>query len=108
GVPGDTIVAWQAGGDAITGDYRRDAEDFSRQWRIGAEMLAFLPPKPSRSEEQGAAAAAILQRDRASRDKFLIAHVEMIYRSLPGEFAQVTRVEQLRHESAVLLPVSVQ
>ena len=28
---------------AVTGDYRRDAENFSRQWRIGAELIAHLP-----------------------------------------------------------------
>src|ERR1700684_1877525 len=95
GLPRDTIAAWRARGDAVTGDYRRDAEDFSRQWRIGAEMIAFLPPKPSRSEAQGAPAAAIMQRDRAAREKFLAAHVETIYRRLTGAFTHFKRVEQL-------------
>jgi thioesterase DpgC len=104
GVPHDTVAAWHASGDAVTGDYRRDAEGFSRQWRIGAEMLAFLPPKPSRNEAQSAAAAAILQRDRASREKFLASYVETIYRRLTGDFAHFKRVEQLLHDAAALLP----
>jgi thioesterase DpgC len=104
GLPRDTIAAWRAGDDAVTGDYRRDAEDFSRQWRIGAEMIAFLPPKPSRSEVQSMAAAAIMQRDRVSREKFLAIHIETIYRRLTGDFAHFKRVEQLLADAAVLLP----
>src|ERR1700722_3167843 len=104
GLPRDTIAPWGAGDDAVTGDYRRDAEDFSRQWRIGAEMIAFLPPKPSRSEAQSVAAAAIKQRDRASREKFLAVHIETIYRRLTGDFAHFKRVEQLLADAAVLSP----
>ena len=48
-----TVAAWLASDDAVTGDYRRDAENFSRQWRIGAELLAKLPPKPARSQAAG-------------------------------------------------------
>ena len=62
GLPQDSIAAWLDCNSAVSGDYRRDAEDFSRQWRIGAELIAQLPQKPSRSEAQSAAAAAIFTR----------------------------------------------
>ena len=71
GLPRDGIAAWQVNDDAMSGDYLRDAEDFSRQWRIGAELLAKLPAKLARSAAQVSAAAAILQRDRAAREDFL-------------------------------------
>jgi thioesterase DpgC len=104
GLPRDTIAAWRAGGDAVTDDYQRDAEDFSRQWRIGAEMIGFLPPKPSRSQAQSAAAAAIMERDRATHEKFLSAHVETIYRRLTGALAHFKRVEQLLQDAVALMP----
>jgi thioesterase DpgC len=104
GLPRDAIAAWRANDDVVGGDYRRDAEDFSRQWRIGAEMLAFLPVKPKRSAAEAAAATAILQRDRAARQKFLGTHVETIYRRLTDGFAKFKRVEHLVHDAAAVLP----
>ena len=65
GLPRAAVADWGGGDAAVTGDYRRDAEDFSRQWRIGTEMLLQLPPKNSRSEAQAVAAAEII-RDRKS------------------------------------------
>src|ERR1700689_3925554 len=50
GLPRETVAAWLASGGALAGDYRRDSENVSRQWRIGAELLAKLPPKPKRSQ----------------------------------------------------------
>lgn len=104
GLPRDGIAAWHANGDAVTGDYLRDAEDFSRQWRIGAELLAKLPAKPLRSAAQASAAAAILQRDRAAREKFLLVHAETIYRRLTHDFSKFVRVEHLVRDAAELVP----
>jgi thioesterase DpgC len=104
GLPRDAIAAWRANDDGLTGDYRRDAEDFSRQWRIGAEMLAFLPAKPRRSEAEAIAAAAILKRDRAARQRFLGAYVETIYRRLTDGMAKFKRVEHLVRDAATVLP----
>jgi (3,5-dihydroxyphenyl)acetyl-CoA 1,2-dioxygenase len=103
GLPREGIAAWQAN-DALTGDYLRDAEDFSRQWRIGAELLAKLPPKPARSAAQASAAAAILHRDRNAREKFLDAHTEAIYRRLTDDFTRFVRVEQLVRDVAAVVP----
>ncbi|MFY9762222.1 MAG: enoyl-CoA hydratase/isomerase family protein [Xanthobacteraceae bacterium] len=104
GLPRDGIAAWQVNDDAVSGDYLRDAEDFSRQWRIGAELLAKLPAKPARAAAQVSAAAAILQRDRAAREDFLRAHAETVYRRLTHDFTKFVRVEQLVRDAAVLLP----
>jgi (3,5-dihydroxyphenyl)acetyl-CoA 1,2-dioxygenase len=104
GLPRDGIAAWHAGDEAVSGDYRRDADNFSRQWRIGAELLAKLPGKPVRSAAQASAAAAIAQRDRTAREKFLGAHAETIYRHLTHDFTKFVRVEHLVHDAAALLP----
>jgi thioesterase DpgC len=100
----DPVAAWLAAGGALTGDYQRDAENFSRQWRSGADLLGRLPAKPARSEAQAAAAAAIFARERASRQKFLAVHVETLYRRLTGDLAKFKRVEDLVADAAVALP----
>jgi (3,5-dihydroxyphenyl)acetyl-CoA 1,2-dioxygenase len=104
GLPRDGIAAWRAGDEVVSGDYRRDAENFSRQWLIGAELLAKLPGKPARSAAQASAAAAIVQRDRSAREKFLGAHAEAIYRHLTHDFTKFVRVEHLVRDAAALLP----
>ena len=104
GLPQDGIAAWRSGDDIVSGDFRRDTENFSRQWRIGAELIAHLPAKPQRSAAQGAAAAAILQRDRAARESFLAAHAETAYRRLTGNLAKFVRVETLVRDVAAIVP----
>jgi len=104
GLPRDVVTAWRASGGAVDGDYARDGEKFSRQWRLGAELLAKLPRKPARSQAQAAAAAAILQRDRTAREKFLAAHAATIYRRLTGDLAQFKRVEHLVRDAAAIVP----
>ncbi len=71
GLPREDVAAWLDSGDAVTGDFRRDVENLSRRWRIGAELLVRLPRKPARSQAETVAAVAILERDRAAREKFL-------------------------------------
>jgi thioesterase DpgC len=104
GLPRDAVAAWLASGGAVDGDYARDGEKFSRQWRLGAELLAKLPRKPARSQAQAAAAAAMLQRDRAAREKFLAAHAATIYRRLTGDLAKFKRVEDLVRDAAAIVP----
>jgi thioesterase DpgC len=104
GLPRDGIAAWLANGDTPGGDYGRDREDFSRQWRVGAELLAKLPPKLARSQSQAAAAAAILQRDRAARQKFLGLYAAKVYRHLTADLSKFVRVEHLVRAAAVIVP----
>ena len=104
GLPHDAVGAWLASGGAVTGDYLRDGEEFSRQWWLGAELIARLPPKPSRSDVQAAAAASILERDRSSRVDFLGRHAETIYRRLTGDLAKFVRVENLVRDAATAVP----
>jgi thioesterase DpgC len=100
----DGVAAWLVNSDTLGGDYGRDSEDFSRQWRIGAELLAKLPPKSARSESQAAAAAAILQRDRAAREKFLRLYAAKVYRHLTADLTKFMRVEHLVRAAAAIVP----
>jgi thioesterase DpgC len=104
GLPRDAVAAWLAADGGVTRDYRRDADAFSQQWRLGAELLAMLPGKQARAAAEAAAAAAILERDRASRERFLAAHVETIYRQITKDYAAFCRVETLVHDAAAVLP----
>jgi (3,5-dihydroxyphenyl)acetyl-CoA 1,2-dioxygenase len=103
GLPRDGIAAWLANGGAPGSDFGRDSEDLSRQWRVGAELLAKLPGKPARSEAQAAAAEAILTRDRAAREKFLAAFAGKIYRRLTRDLTKFIRVESLVRDVAELV-----
>src|ERR1700730_3528235 len=101
GLPREEIMAWLGcGGGAASGDYKRDVEDFSRQWRLCAAMLARLPAKASRSAAEIQAAAAIVERDRAARQDFLAVHAEAVYRRLTDDFAKFKRVELLVRDAA--------
>jgi thioesterase DpgC len=104
GLPLESISTWLDCDSAVTGDYRRDAEDFSRQWRIGAELIASLPPKPSRSEAQAAAVVTIFERDRAARQRFLGAYAETIYRRVTNDLRKFKRVEDVVRDTAADLP----
>jgi len=103
GLPPDTVTAWLDCEPVVLGDYRREA-NFARQWRLGLELLAHLPPKLLRSGGEAAAAAAIVQRDRAAREKFLAVHVETLYRRLTDDLTKFKRVEALLRDAAELMP----
>src|SRR5579883_958787 len=100
----ETVAAWLKSGGELSGDYWRDAENYSRQWRLGSELLAMLPKKPARSEAESEAAAFLLERDRKARELFLGAHIETIYRHLTKDLTEFKRVERLTVEAAEVLP----
>ncbi|HEY5209824.1 MAG TPA: enoyl-CoA hydratase-related protein [Stellaceae bacterium] len=104
GLPGAEVAAWLAADETISGDYRRDADAFSRRWRMGADLLNRLPRKLARSAGEAVAATAILTRERASRERFLATHVETIYRALSQDYGAFKRVEVLVSDAAAFLP----
>jgi thioesterase DpgC len=104
GLPDETVTAWLASGGALDGDHRRAIDTFSRQWQLGTALLAQLPGKPKRSPAQAAAAAAIVERDRAARETFLSAHAPALYRLLTDDFTKFIRVEQLVRDAAAVVP----
>jgi (3,5-dihydroxyphenyl)acetyl-CoA 1,2-dioxygenase len=104
GLPRDAVAAWLEDDHPLTGDYRRDSEQASQRWRTGADLLALLPPKQARSKEQAAAAAVILELERASRRGFLDRHGETLYRRLTDNFSKFKRVDELVRDAAVAVP----
>jgi (3,5-dihydroxyphenyl)acetyl-CoA 1,2-dioxygenase len=104
GLPRDAVTAWLESDHALTGDVRTDGEQASRRWRIGADLLALLPPKQARSKEQVAGAAAILELERASRRMFLDRHGEALHRRLTDNFSKFKRVDELVRDAAAAVP----
>jgi hypothetical protein len=104
GLPRDAVAAWLEQENTLAGDYQRDVEQGSRRWRIGADLLALLPPKKARSDVQAAATAAILERERTLRQTFLERHVETLYRRLTHDFSKFKRVEELVRDAGAAIP----
>ena len=104
GLPREGVAAWLGIDDKVTGDFRRDTDNFWPQWRIGAELLARLPQKSARSQAEASAAAAILERDREARARFLATHVETVYRRLTDNLTKFKRVEHLVRDAATVVP----
>jgi thioesterase DpgC len=103
-LPGEASSAWWKDRPTASGDYRRDGAAFAKTWRQGAELLAALPGKPSRSDAQARAAHLIQRTDRAARDAFLTAHAETLYRGLTRDFTAFVRVEDLVYAAAREVP----
>jgi (3,5-dihydroxyphenyl)acetyl-CoA 1,2-dioxygenase len=104
GLPRELVAPWLDCDDMLSGDFSADVEKFSQRWNKGDELLAGLPGKPARSQAQAAAAAAIMERDRAARAAFLDAHIEAVYRRLTADFTKFKRVESLVSDAAAAVP----
>ncbi len=97
-------AAWLSTAPQMSGDYRGDADVFSRYWRRAAELFDRLPRKPARSPAEAAAADLILARTQAARERFLAVHVAAVYRALTNDCASFVRVKELAYAAARLVP----
>src|SRR5579863_5714805 len=104
GLPPPEIIDWLSAEPKISGDYADDALAHMRFWRVGEELLAGLPHKAERSEPARQGAEALHHILRASRDRFLAAHVETLYRAITQEMRTFVRAERLVYTAAELLP----
>jgi (3,5-dihydroxyphenyl)acetyl-CoA 1,2-dioxygenase len=104
GLPSDVAASWLAARPSASADFKRDGEDYSRFWKMGADLLAALPKKPGRNAKEKRAAELILDIGREARDHFLIHHAEALYRALTKNYANFVRVERLVYDAAALLP----
>ncbi|HLL26565.1 MAG TPA: enoyl-CoA hydratase/isomerase family protein [Xanthobacteraceae bacterium] len=104
GLPKDIVTSWLAARPEASADFKRDIETFSHFWKTGANLLAMPPRKPARKAEEQRAAALILEISRAARDRFLVAHVEELYRALTKNYANFIRAERLVYDAAALVP----
>jgi len=81
----------------VSGDYRRDTDAFGRFW---AQIADFLDRVPVRSDDW----AAARQAGNDTRERFLAAHVEAVYRALTNDLGTFLRVEQLVLDAARVVP----
>jgi thioesterase DpgC len=103
-IAADAVAPWVQRSPALTGDFQRDAETFSRFWRSGAEVLARLPQKQTRNAEQARAADTVLRTGRATREAFLKRHAGAVYAALTQDRTVFVRAEPLVYEAAKLVP----
>ena len=104
GLQPQAVSEWLGDEPTMRGDYADDALAHMRFWRAGTDLLAQLPRKSQRSEAAQDGAAALHRVLRTSRDRFLAAHVETLYRAITGEMRNFVGVEQLAYAAAELLP----
>jgi len=104
GLPAETIAAWIESWPQTSGDYEGDAERFSRFWTLMGELRAMLPPKPARSAAEIAASELLTRLGGESRDAFLAANAEALYRALTEDYGRHLRVDDLAYAAAESLP----
>lgn len=98
------IDAWRVGAPRAGADWERDREAFVDFWALATGLLAKLPPKAGRTAAQQAAAQALLDAARASREAFLAAHVATVYDRLTDRRTRFVRLEELVASAAALVP----
>ncbi|MDI3469495.1 MAG: hypothetical protein OJF62_001558 [Pseudolabrys sp.] len=103
GLPPKSGAAWMK---ALTfsGHYKRDAAAATKYWREAAAFMAKLPNKPKRNKAQQLAAGVIQLNARSARERFLMLHVDRIYRQLTKNLSSFKRVDELCHDAAKLVP----
>jgi thioesterase DpgC len=104
GLSGSAMEEWARSEPKDTAQFDKDRERYSAFWRRAAELLARLPAKPRRSDEEAATAAAILAKTRASRERFLAAHAATVYDALTKNRARFVRLEELIFAAAECVP----
>ena len=101
-LPPADIDAWDRAGPNATATFAEDCLRFSNFWKLSEDLIRKLPPKPARTPKHAKAAAAIFQRARAARERFLGAHVEAIYASITDDFTRFVRIEDLVFAAATV------
>jgi thioesterase DpgC len=79
GIPAEAAAEWLAAEQTRTADLATDRHRYGSYWLKSAELVAGLPPKPQRSPAEAAAAALVIERARAARERFLAVHAEAVY-----------------------------
>jgi len=88
----------------FTGDFDKDSALASEHFAAVDAEIAALPPKPERTAEQQARADDILDRGRATRERFLATHVEAVYDAVTDQRTRELRVAELAYAVADLVP----
>ena len=89
-VAADAVASWNSRPD-VTRHFQLDADAHAKFWRVGADLLAALPEKPTRNPEQARAAETILRIGHETREAFLRRHAEAVYRALTKDMTAFVR-----------------
>jgi thioesterase DpgC len=103
-LPAATVQTWQAAEPESADDFAGDCRRYSAYWQLARELFGHLPAKPARNAEQAKAAAAIHERARAARQRFLTRHVASVYQALTKDYSKFVRVETLVGAAADAFP----
>jgi thioesterase DpgC len=104
GISETSLRAWQAAEPGGTADLASDRGRFSAFWQESERVAGTLPPKAKRNPAQAEAADAVRTAARASRERFLRAHVEAVYGSLTEGRSRFVPVQELVLAAADTFP----
>ncbi len=95
GIAQKEAMAWLRSKPTLIGKFSRDVAAFSKFWRLGAAVRQMIPKKSKRNAAQDLAIAAILGMERQTREDFLTAHIDTLYRKLTNDYRNFRRIETL-------------
>ena len=104
GVSPASFQKWQTAEPDSTDDFASDCRRYTAYWRLARELLASLPARPGRNEEQATVAETIQQKARAARQRFLAQHAASVYQALTQNYSKFLRVEALVLAAADAFP----
>ncbi|HLW91425.1 MAG TPA: enoyl-CoA hydratase/isomerase family protein [Roseiarcus sp.] len=104
GLPAETIEEWIGAKPDAPGEFGDDRRRYAIYWSLSGRLIDRLPKKPARNAAEAAAALAIYEMARSSREEFLKAHVEKVYAALTHDFSRFIRVEDLVFAAAEAFP----
>lgn len=104
GLPASAIDDWIAAEPQETGEFVADRAAHGRYWSLAKALIDALPRKSGRNPAQAKAAEAIREKARASRARFLRAHVEAVYGEITQGLSRFIRVEDLVFVAADAFP----
>jgi (3,5-dihydroxyphenyl)acetyl-CoA 1,2-dioxygenase len=103
-LPERALAAWRTAEPKETDTLAEDRLSYATFWDLSQRLLAHLPAKPARADQQAKAAEAIHQAARDARERFLRAHVASVYAELTQELSHFVRVEALVFAAAQAFP----
>ena len=102
GLPEEAAAEWLAAEQTRTADLATDRHRYAAFWEKSSGLVARLPPKLRRDAAAVAAAAHVLDRARAARERFLAAHAEAVYDEVTAR--GMLRLEDLVFAVAAAFP----
>ena len=104
GLPQASIADWSAAAPDGTSDYASDRRRFSEFWSRSRELRLRLPAKARRTPAEQAAAEIVQRAERAERERFLKAHMRVVYDESTDTRSRFLRLDALVAAAAARVP----